>query len=259
MLKPVFPPKFTAVLARILVIAAVSVGGLRLTAQTRPPAPPAASPAIPWGFRDVYGIELNILEEAGEVELISMVGRNRRGSGGIAELEYSFSRRFSLEAEIPWSFSRPSFAGLELEGTYALVRNDAQRWMLLAGTEIFIPTKAGGELEVEPCLGFIKSFSSFAVLARLSWAFEGREESEINIKDELQPSLSVGPYFRFSDSVFVGLPLSIGKDGDRLAYKSGLDINLQLTPALRLFLLAQAKFNEHTYWSWGLGCFFEID
>lgn len=247
-----------AVLLAGFLLGAAVLAVPRAEAQSQA-APPTKSAAVPWGFRDVYGIKLNILEETGEIEAISLVAHTRSGYGGLLEFEYSLSRRFSIEAEFPWAFSRPAFSGFDLEGTYAVVRDDARQLMVLAGSEFFIPTRTKGEVEIEPYFGFLKSFSSVAILAKLSLALEGKEDSEPNVMDELQPSLAIGPYFRLNDRIFLGIPVAVGGDAGRLAFKSGFDLNLRVTDALRIFFIAQAKFSRTTDLSFSLGCFLEID
>lgn len=240
---------------RIIILAAVLAVAPHAAAQARasPPAKPAPSS---WGFRDVYGIPLNILEETGELEAIALVSRTR---GGLLEFEYSLSRRFSIEAEFPWSFNRPVFSGFDLEATYAVIRDDTRRLMVLAGSEFFIPTRKGGELEVEPYLGFLKCYPSLFLLGRLSVSFEGSEGAEFNVMDEFHPSLALGPYFKLSGRVVLGLPVTVGKDLGRGAFKSAIDLNVLATDALRIFVIGQAIFSRKTDFTISLGCYLEID
>ena len=228
------------------------------SAQDKPAAPDKPASAS-WGFRDVYGIPLNILEETGEIELISLASRSHDGYGGLLEFEYSLSRRFSIEGEFPWRFGRPAFPGFDLEATYAVVRDDARRLMVLAGAEFFIPTRSGGELEAEPYLGFLKCFPSLFLLGKLSLSLESGKDPEVNVMDELHPALALGPYFPIGDRVVLGLPLTVGKDVDRTAFKSGLDLNVRVTDELRIFLIGQAIFSRKTDFAISLGCYLEID
>jgi hypothetical protein len=229
------------------------------SAQAQSQAASAAKPVGPWGFQEVYGIKLNILEEAREVEGISMISHTQNGYGGLLECEYSISRRVSIEAELPWAFGHPTFTGFDLEGTFAVVRDDARGLMVLLGSEFFVPTRSTAKLEVQPYLGFLKSFPSVALLAKLSLPIEKRETSELNVEDELHPALQVGPYFRLNERLFLGVPLTVGKDIDRVAFKSGVDLNLNVTKALRLFFLPEVKFSKRARLSFLLGCFLESD
>lgn len=212
------------------------------------------------GFQDVYGIELNVLEEAGEFELILMSSHfSRRGSSGVFECEYAFNRWFSLEVEVPWRYEHPAFSGFELEGTFSLIRKEDRGFLAVGGIEAFLPTGKRGGSEWESYIGLVKSFPSFSLLAKLSFAWLENEASETDIKDDGDLSLAVGPYFPLGRNVFLGLPLVVGSEREKWLFKAGVDLNIQIAAAFRIFILGFFKTAEKTDWTLSLGCFLEID
>ncbi len=236
-----------------LALAAASTASLSAQVGARQDARPA-----PFRVREVYGVELNILETRHEIEIVPTVHSRPRGGESVVDFQYGFSRRFSLETEIPVAFRGRALSRVELEATFCPVFSDRRRLALVVGADLEAPLRSGLETEVEVFAGMAKGFGSWMLLSKLSWS-PAETPSQAAEAEPSGPSLAAGPYFD-AGRLLVGVPSAILRAADgRAAFRTGLDLGLQLTEELRIFVLGEATFARATTGDVTAGFFFEIE
>ncbi|MFC1585857.1 hypothetical protein ACFL5V_09950 [Fibrobacterota bacterium] len=199
--------------------------------------------AIPMEFPEVAGIEVNTLGESGELQLDGAFLYSDETPLIGLEAEYSFTHWFSLEGEVLAAFQDPYLPEVELNSSFSMLRDELKGLLLVGGLELGASFQEQGEIELEPWLGFYKTFKSFAVLSNasvgLGFEMEESESAEDEEGIELEVTSGIGPYVPFGKTVLIGIPTSFLREEGENSLFTGLEFDLIFPEELKFLMVTQ--------------------